>query len=52
MNIVTMKQELSIIRNYLNSGSKEALKGMLETFQSSYKIVLFSNLDPFDKKNG
>ena len=50
MNIITLNKDVSRVESLLESGNKRALEDMLRTFLNSYKITLYSKLNPFDQK--
>ena len=50
MNIITLNKDVSRVESLLESGNKKALEDMLRTFLNSYKITLYSKLNPFNQK--
>ena len=50
MNIITLNKDVSRVESLLESGNKKALEDMLRTFLNTYKITLYSKLNPFDQK--
>ena len=50
MNIITLNKDVSRVESLLESGNKKALEDMIRTFLNSYKITLYSKLNPFDQK--
>ena len=50
MNIITLNKDVSRVESLIESGNKKALEDMIRTFLNSYKITLYSKLNPFDQK--